>query len=573
MKPKEFEIGLSNYRQMVLSNKYIVDKSLFIKEFLHSQKQVMLIPRPRRFGKTFNISMLEAFFNCATNDNAQLFEGTKIAKETELMSNFCGKYPIISLSFKDVNADNWQSMQNKLKIFFKKTFIRFKYLLKSDKVDEDDKESFIEILKGRGNIDDLGYSLELLMKMLHDFYGKRIIVLIDEYDAPIHSSYLNQEDDDKFYKRTVSFMRDFLSGAFKDNDTLFKACITGILRVSKESIFSGLNNVAVFSILDDYFASSFGLTQDEVKNLCDRLNLQNNLEGIKHWYNGYSIGGEESIYNPWSVLNYISMPQLGFKAYWNNSSNNRLPQSLISVSNAEKLRESFVTLIQGGTITSKIHEDFVFPDLDNDEELFWSLMLFSGYLTLKEQMKDKYTLRIPNNEVRKIFIKILDNWLKIKLKANDYKLTSIANSLINRDLKLFERLLNDTMVATLSYFDLEAANEKIYHVYLIALLSVLRPDYLVKSNRESGDGRFDILLLPKKPDLTGVVLELKAISPQKNNEDNEKFEKRIAESQKQALMQIKNKRYFSEFEENNVAKDKIFACAVIFSGKKAYVGS
>ncbi len=571
MKPKEFDIGVSDYRRMVLTDKYVVDKSMFIKEFLQSQKQIMLIPRPRRFGKTFNVSMLRAFFDCTTDDNVKLFEGTEIAQETEIMNTYCGKYPVISLTFKDIKADNWEDMYEELTVLFQALFARFNFLLDSDKVNETDKATFKKILSLSGLKSQYKKSLETLIRMTYDYYGKELIVLIDEYDSPIHSSYLNDDESGSFYKSVVGFMRDLFSGAFKDNFFVFKACITGILRVSKESIFSGLNNVAVYSILDDRFADKFGLTDSEVVVLSKYFNLEDKLDEIRNWYNGYRIGQQTGIYNPWSLLNYFSDPKLGFKSYWLNSSSNLLPQSLISLANADEIRDSIAVMLQGGTIKTKIDEDFVFTDLRKKTSFFWTLMLLSGYLTLAGKDDEEFLLRIPNNEVRKVFTRIFDNWLQMYLNVGDNNLEIIANSLISRNIPLFERKLNETMLTTLSYFDLEAANEKIYQVYMIALLSVLQKKYFVKSNRESGDGRYDILLLPKNKGLLGVVLELKAITPQKQNESDEEFAARIKQNQVAALKQVDDKRYLTELRENGILDSNILTCAVIFSGKKAYV--
>ena len=406
-------------------------------------------------------------------------------------------------------------------------------------------------------------SLKQISEYLYRYYKQKVVILIDEYDTPIHAGY------GKFYDDVVSFMGNLMSGAYKDNDYLYKGVITGILRVSKESIFSGLNNIAVYSILDHPFSQQFGFTETETKQILQDFAVDTDYEQVKKWYDGYTFGKSTDIYNPWSVLNYVCNVDAGFKTYWVNTSSDELLRISLQQRDAEQIREKLLKLINNETIEQDINENFVFPDLDADSDLVWSLLAFSGYLTtVSKRGVNTYQLKIPNYELKFVFKNIILNWLKLDVKIKKSLLEETANHLTNNRIPAFEKGFKQIMGDTFSYFDLRGEPENVYQAYVLGLLAIVGDDYIIRSNRESGDGRYDIMLIPYDKTQNGVVIEIKQIKREANEADDD-FMLRINGKIKEAASQIDQNEYYKELVDHQVVN--IIKLPIVFAGKVPYV--
>lgn len=563
---KELNLGNSDFKDIIENNYYFVDKSPLIEEVIKVQKAVVLLPRPRRFGKTLNLSMLKSFFDKNEKDNQKLFENLEIWKNKKIVEKHFGKYPVIYLTFKDAKAANWERIFKHLKSEIAEIYQKHRYLLDSDELFEEDKVYFKDILSRRGDEIDFEISLKKLSKFLYRFHNQKVVILIDEYDTPIQSGYGN------FYEEVVLFMRNLLSGAFKDNSNLYKGIITGILKVSKESIFSGLNNLSVYSILDAEFADKFGFTEVEVKQLLTDFEKKTDYLEIKKWYDGYKFGETTKIYNPWSILNFVVSKSEKFKPYWTNTSANGLIKNEIKKKDAGNIRLEVLKLISNESIVKNIEENFVFSDFKSRKNLFWTLLIFSGYLTTKEQSARKeYKLVIPNYEIKIIFQDTILEWFESDIKVRKSILEKTANYLINNDLVEFEVGFKQIIGDTFSYYDTAKNNEYIYHSYTLGLLAIIGDDYIIKSNKESGEGRYDIMLIPHDKTKNGVVIEIKQIEKLRENESKTEFRNRINSHLQSALNQIDRNKYYTELIENKIDKSRIIKVPVVFAGKEPYI--
>ncbi len=572
-KRKELNLGYSDFKNIIRNDNYYVDKSLLIEEILNIQKTVLLLPRPRRFGKTLNLSMLNYFFDKKEPENIRLFSDLKIWKNQEIIEKHCCKYPVIYLSFKDAKAETWQQCYELIIPEIANQYRQHIYLLKDDVLHDFEKLKFNKILNETASEADYQGSLKLLSRFLHRYHQKEVVILIDEYDTPIQASH------NKFYLEAVSFMRTLLSGAYKDNTSLYKGIITGILRVSKESIFTGLNNISVYSIFDTPFSDKFGFTEKEVKQIILDFYVETEYVEIKKWYNGYRFGKTEDIYNPWSILNYVLTPKDGFKLFWSNTSANELIKNEIKKKDANRIREEILELLRGRTVTKDLEENFVFTDFNKRKSLFWTLLTYSGYLTSKKQVSlGEYELMIPNYELEIVFKKTILEWFETEIKIEKYQLIEALNHLINKEerdskqaLDLFEKAFNQIIGDTFSYYDTTKNHEYVYHSYVLGLLAIIGDDYLIKSNKESGEGRYDIMLIPYDKTKTGVVIEIKQIEKQREKEKNEDFVKRIDEEIELAVNQIDRNKYYKELIDNQIEKNKIIKVPIIFAGKEPYI--
>jgi len=560
---KKLDIGNSDFKSIIENNNYFVDKSLFIKEIIESQSQIVLLPRPRRFGKTLNLSMLKYYFDRNQKSEINLFENLNIWQETDEIKEKKGKYPVIYLSFKDAKQNTWEDTFKHIKIEIAKLFRIHTYLLKDDLLIDSEKKEFENIANRIADSIDFEVSIKQLSEYLFRYHQQKVIILIDEYDTPIQAGYKN------FYTDVVSFMRNLLSGAFKDNSYLYKGVITGILRISKESIFSGLNNVSVFTILEDEFSDKFGFTEQETKQIIADFSVPTDYELIKKWYDGYKIGNTSDIYNPWSILNYAISYKSGFKPFWVNTSSDELLKEQIKRKDANYLREQLLKLINNESIEKQIEQNFVFPDLEADNELLWSLLTFSGYLTQRTKTSRKtYSLVIPNYEIKTVFQDIILKWLNADIKIRKTQLEETANYLINNEIVKFERGFKEIIGDTFSYFDLSGEPENVYQSYVLGLLAIIGDDYIIKSNRESGEGRYDILLIPHDKTKYGVVIEIKQVTKSKK-ESVANFNKKINAKITDAQLQIEQNRYYSELVEHQISK--IIKLPIIFAGKIPYI--
>ena len=588
---KTLEIGKSDFKKIVEHNYYFVDKTKLIYDFLNSKAYISLMPRPKRFGKTVNLSMIEHFFDINKKDSAKLFNEFEISNKKEFCEQHQNKYPVINLSLKNIKASNWNDCYEKFKKAVSELYKEHIFLLNSDKITKSDKQIFENIINRTASKTDYEFSLVDLSKYLETHFNKDVIILVDEYDTPIIYAYENTEkpfdskDKTTYYGMVIEFMQTFLGEAYKGNNTLQKGLLTGIMRIAKESIFSNWNNFHVFSLTSNYFSDDFGFTEIETEKILKYFNLYDRFEEVKQWYNGYKFGNTGKIYNPWSIVNYIAFHEDGFKTHWVNTGRDILIKQRIT---EPKVKENLQDLITGKSIEKKLHENFVFSDLDNevlendDDALIWTLLTYSGYLTQIKKLKhDNYELKIPNNEIKTVFKDIIVNWLKEKVKIRREILISTSEYLINNKIPEFEKGFKQIVGDTISYFDtapiidketkkVTTSKEQIFHVYTLGLLAILSDDFNIKSNREAGEGRYDILLIPYDKTKNGVVIEIKQIVKNEKEQDKS-FTKRINTKIKEALYQIDKNKYYTELIENGIKPENIIKLPIVFAGKEPFV--
>lgn len=552
---KPLPIGISDYVR-AQSEYYYVDKTLLIKDFLDRKPLVSLFTRPRRFGKTLNMDMLRVFFEISKENTGKHFEDKAIWKCGEEYRSHQGKYPVIFLTFKDVKFDTWEATIDKIKGLLQEEYGRHQELLASDKLSAYEKEYFGKILDSSANEVELTSALERLSKMLTSHYGKAPIIIIDEYDTPIQEGYAKD-----FYEEIIGFMRNFFSGAFKDNKNLSYGFLTGILRIAQESIFSGLNNLTVNSVMDEEYDRYFGFTEDEVEQMLDYYGVSEKEAELKEWYDGYLFGKEE-IYNPWSVINYISkgcIPQ----AYWVNTGKNEVLEDVLKVA-TDDITERLYSLLQGERVIARIDQNVVYRSLTEEPANIYSLLLVAGYLKTptKELQGDGSYLcevSIPNKEIVAVYKnEILSHLLQIgaisRTTAN-----KIAESLYANDDRKLQGAIAEYMDKAISFYD--AGTESFYHGLMLGLIALMDNRYKIKSNRESGDGRYDISMFPKEERNPGIIMELKwkkALSTEELD--------RLAED---AFAQIEDMRYDSEMKEEGIKE--ILKFGIAFTGKKVCI--
>ena len=552
---KSLPIGISDYVR-AQEEYYYVDKTLLIKEFLDQKPLVSLFTRPRRFGKTLNMDMLRVFFEISDKNTSKYFADKNIWQCGEEYRSHQGKYPVIFLTFKDVKFDTWDATIDKIRGLLQEEYGRHQELLNSDKLSQYEKEYFTKIISATANEVELTSSLERLSKMLASHYDKAPVIIIDEYDTPIQEGYSKD-----FYDEIIGFMRNFFSGAFKDNKNLSYGFLTGILRIAQESIFSGLNNLTVNSVMDEEYDSFFGFTESEVKAMLSYYGVSDKEEELKDWYDGYLFGSEE-IYNPWSVINYISkgcLPQ----AYWVNTGKNEILDDVLRVA-TDDITERLYDLLQGERVVARIDQNVVYRSLVEDPANIYSLLLVAGYLKTpkKELQADGSYLcevSIPNREIAAVYkSEILSHFLQTgaitRTTAN-----KIAESLYANDYKKLQSAIGEYMDKSIRFFD--GGAEGFYHGLMLGLIALMDNQYKIKSNRESGDGRFDVSLIPREKRYPGIILELKW----KEKLSDVELEKWSNE----ALKQIGELRYDSEMKEDGITE--ILKFGIAFSGKKVCV--
>ena len=540
-------IGEIDFKTLRLNNNYFIDKSLYIKDIIDNGSKVILVTRPRRFGKTLNMSMLRYYFDVREENSKEIFEGLKIMNEDEYYTSKMGYYPVVYVSLKDVESYSYEKMITDLQKAISNIYIEHRYLLESNKIYEEEKENIRKILFQKGNETTLQNALKDLSIYLNRYYGKPVILLLDEYDVPLQAAYVKG-----YYGKAVEFLKSFYNTSFKDNICLEKAILTGVSRIAKESIFSGMNNFDVFTIMDNEFADDFGITSKEMEKVIADFNIEEDREEIKKWYDGYKIGNVEGIYNPWSILNYLNKREL--RPYWVNTSSNDLIKMTFKKSNAVK--EKMISLLNSEPVEVKIKLETIIVGIENREENIWGLMLQTGYLKVIETVSLEerlYKVALPNNEIKDLFRGMVREWFSHQVEGED--LRSILNDLVNLKLEDFERKLKKLVIEMFSYFDVgENTAESFYHAFILGMLVGLKDSYYVKSNRESGYGRYDIMLEPKEKDKSSFIMEFKVVESMEEKEVKAKI--------KEAKEQIKDKRYEQELKERgftNVTK-MVFVC-------------
>ena len=556
MDRKKLPIGISDYRKLIEEDYYYVDKTDFIRQVIEEGSLITLLPRPRRFGKTLNLSTLRYFFE-KTEGNIfrPLFNGKSIEGWKDF-EKYQGKYPVIMVTLKDCKGDTFEEMLLLLARELQSEFIRHDYLREHIQ-QADYLDQFVRLQNRKATPDEITGSLRLLSELLTVYWGTPPLVLLDEYDTPIRVAF-----DKGYYDRMIGFMRNFMSLVFKDNTDIFRGVITGILRVSKESIFSGLNNIDVDTILEQSMCSSFGFTQEETDRMLSDYSMGNQKEEVKQWYDGYLFGGQ-TIYNPWSVLSFISKGGV-LAPYWVNTGSDVLLRHLLA-DGPSQIRSGVESLIQGEPIRSVINDKLAFPDLLANPINIWSFMLFSGYLIASDSQLTpedliEYELQIPNREVKTVYRTIIRSWIDNGPVKNE-RLELMLQALKENNVPIFQRVLNDFVVNTLSYYDTSGRDpEKVYQAFLLGML-VNSGAYEVSSNRESGLGRYDILLRPRDLSKQGVIMELKLYDPM--------FDKSVDSVLESALQQIEDKQYAATLRSAGV-KD-ILKMAITFDGKQVWV--
>ena len=496
-------IGVENFEEIINKNYYYIDKTLLIKDLIDLKSKVNLFTRPRRFGKTLNMSMLRCFFEKSEEDRLHLFAGTRIMDAGEKYLKESGQYPVIFLSLKSMKQGSYESAFYCLKEEIGREFSRHRDLLENLPAAEA-REKYYRFAVQTARDEEYLTALKFLSECLYAFYGKKAIILIDEYDVPLENAYFSG-----FYDQMVTLIRSLFESALKTNDTLEFAVVTGCLRISKESIFTGLNNLNIVSIMDTSYAEYFGFTQEEVDRMLVFYGLEQNRDAVRSWYDGYQFGNTE-VYNPWSVINYINSCRKNkdalFRPYWSNTSSNSIVRTLVEKSDLS-VRQEIEALIEGKTITKPIHEDITYDDMDSTQDNLWNFLFFTGYLKKISERQDGddilVEMAIPNREVRYIYKNTVLRWFEEETKHK--KLSPLYDSILDGDRKKMAEILSENLMETISFYDYQ---ESYYHGFLAGMLKNIG-NYIVLSNRESGNGRPDIIL--KYPSVRGkaVIIEIK----------------------------------------------------------------
>ena len=546
---KPLPIGISDYK-IASSEYYYVDKTMLIKDFLDRKPLVSLFTRPRRFGKTLNMDMLRVFFEKTDEDTSSYFKDKAIWSCGKAYTSCQGQYPVIFLSFKDVKCADWQETYRMIVNLISDECSRHLEIMNSDALNEYQKERFKQLLEKTADSADYQLSLKTLSLLLHKHYGKEAVIIIDEYDTPIQQGHTTG-----FYKEIIAFMRNFFSGGLKDNSHLAFGFLTGILRVAKESIFSGLNNLTINSILDEQYSSYFGFTKEEVRQMLDYYGYGYKYDEVCEWYDGYLFGSTE-IFNPWSVINYVSENCFP-KAFWQSTGSNDIIGEIVGEANDE-IKENLYKLLSGETVTSYVDTGVIYPEVQNNPYSIYSFLLIAGYLKVAKvypQHDGNYMcdVAIPNKEISFVYSKeVLNRTGKTSAAI------SIQQALFSSDTMKLQKLLEEFLLNSVSVFD--GTNESFYHGMMLGLCAVLSNRYRIKSNIESGYGRFDIALIPTDLSDPGFIFELKYAGKDSDDLDA------LADK---ALLQIEEKNYAADLIDRGVSW--ITKIGIAFRGKKASV--
>ena len=544
-------IGESDFKILRIKKDYYIDKTKYIKDIIDNRSKVLLITRPRRFGKTLNMSMLRYYFDCTKKDSKELFEGLKIMKQDEKYTSKLGYYPCIYLTLKDAGLQSYELMIMQLRTLLMDIYYENRYLLEEAEMAPGERNTFNKILLAEANEIEIINGIKMLSKIMSTYYNKPVMLFLDEYDVPLQNAYV-----EGYYEKCIKFFKTFYGITFKDNPYIEKTILTGVSRVAKESIFSGANNFHVYTVLDDEFSDDFGITEKEMDKIIDDFEIQDQKEEIKKWYDGYTIGNTEGIYNPWSILNYLTDKKL--IPYWVNTSSNDLIKLILK--NSATVKEKIEQLLRDEEIEVPINLETVIVGIEKNEENIWGLLLGTGYLKVTEVVDlahGIYKVKIPNYEIKFLFQNIIREWFNDKVIGNN--LNTILKDLVTLNLKEFEKKFQVLVRQMFSFMDVgENTAENFYHAFVLGMLVGLKDSYYVKSNRESGFGRYDIMLEPKDKNENSFVMEFKVYKEEK--------EKTIEDTIENAKKQIEERKYAEDLEERgytNITK-MVFA----FKGKE-----
>lgn len=545
-------IGVDDFKEL-RENYYFIDKTDFIRQLIDDHSKVTLITRPCCFGKTLTMSMLEYFFSIDKKEESKdLFHGLAVEKAGSSYMEHRGIYPVIFISLKDGQSPSWEQMLNFFSLFLRRLYLQYAYLMKADTLDECMKEDYHRIVNRQADQTEMAFALTRLMEMMQAYYGQPVILLIDEYDAPIQYAW-----DHGYYDQCIGFMRQFLSSALKTNRALDFAVLTGVLRVSKESIFSGLNNLSVCSVLTRKYSNILGFTPAETAAMAEDLGVEKKLPELRQWYDGYRFGTDD-IYNPWSVINYMDnectpMP------YWVHTSGNYILKHLLSHADCLRIKE-LQGLLEGKTVTVSLNETVMYDQIEKDASALYTLLLTTGYLTIESVSPttyNRYSLRIPNEEIKQVYSQEILNTIAVGADRNTFD--TLFDALFSGQEKDFEDQLQQILLRFASTYD-TANKESFYHGFMLGISALfLDKQYIVESNKESGYGRFDIAIFPKDTQKAGVILEFKAA------DRTESLENQADE----ALRQIQDKQYEVEFAKREIAS--VWKYGIAFCGKQVCV--
>lgn len=554
-------IGHQDFEKVRVKNNFYIDKTDFIREWWEADDEVTLITRPRRFGKTLTMSMVEKFFSVNYAGRGELFEGLSIWQD-EKYRKLQGTFPVISLSFANVKEKDYVTTIQRISQIVTELYNDSRFLLEGDLLSEEEKEYFRGISM---NMPEVAATMAVhrLSKFLCQYYGKKVIILLDEYDTPMQEAYVNG-----FWDELVAFTRSMFNAAFKTNPYLERAIMTGITRVSKESIFSDLNHLEVITTTSEKYAGSFGFTEDEVFASLDEYGLSDRKDEVKRWYDGFTFGSRTDIYNPWSIINYLDKKRIG--VYWANTSSNSLVGKLLREGN-KNVKQNFEELMQGGSLRMELDEQIIYNQLSERKDAVWSLLLASGYLKVAGMEYIERTggwecsLMLTNREVKIMFEHMIRGWFgSYEDEYNDF-----IKAFLLGDLDAMNDYMNEVALATFSYFDTgkepsKEEPERFYHGFVLGLMVDLNDRYVLTSNRESGFGRYDVMLEPRNPEDDAMILEFKVFQARKEND--------LQDTVESALHQIDDMRYEAALVEKGIPEDKIRKYGFAFRGKEVLIG-
>lgn len=562
---RKIAIGLQNFEKIRADDTFYVDKTDFIREWWEDRAEVTLITRPRRFGKTLNLSMTECFFSKKYAGRADLFQGLSIWNE-EHYRRLQGTLPVLFFSFAKVKASDYEGMRYSIASILFDLYQQNRFLLDSDLLSGQEKDYFGNVGPDMSR-EAAANAVHMLTNLLSRYYGSQVMILLDEYDTPMQEAWLSG-----YWEEAAGFFRSFFNATFKTNPYLLKGLISGITRISKESVFSDLNNLEVVTTTSEKYASCFGFTEQEVFQALDDMGLSEQKQGVKDWYDGFTFGTTADIYNPWSITNFINRNGI-YDAYWADSSGNGLVNSLIQHGSAE-LKKEMEQLLQGGSFDTELDEQIIFDQLGDDESAVWSLLLATGYLRVEHLerkgrlLRKVYTLRLTNLEIESMFTKMIQGWFK----ASRPEYNEFIHALLDDNVKKMNTFMNKVALRTFSSFDSgnrpshAAEPERFYHGFVIGMIVDLADRYRIRSNRESGYGRYDVLIEPFDKREKAFLFEFKVL-------DRDEGEERLEDTVADALAQIEEKQYETELIANGIAPEQIRKYAFAFEGKRCLIGA